>query len=112
MAKILDSGREIIYIDETSTNLWEFKSKIWQPRNTILPMSYILPKTRGSNVTVIGAITNKKSNIFYHIGETTNIQNFLEFLEMLEEELKIEGKVLVMDNHKAHHNREILELIK
>ena len=36
-------------------------------------MSYILPKTRGSNVTVIGAITNHKNKIYYHIGETTNI---------------------------------------
>ena len=52
-------------------------------------MSYILPKTRGSNVTIIGAITNKKTNIFYHIGETTNIENFFEFLKMLESELKI-----------------------
>ena len=112
MAKILDSGREIIYIDETSTNLWEFKSKIWQPRNTILPMSYILPKTRGSNVTIIGAITNKKTNIFYHIGETTNIENFFEFLDMLESELNLNDKVLVIDNHKAHHNREILQFIK
>ena len=89
MAKILDSGREIIYIDETSTNLWEFKRKIWQPRNTVLPMSYILPKTRGSNVTVIGAITNLKSNIFYHIGETTNIDNFFEFLKMLQNDLNL-----------------------
>ena len=89
MAKILDSGREIIYIYETSTNLWEFKKKIWQPRNTVLPMSYILPKTRGSNVTVIGAITNLKSNIFYHIGETTNIDNFREFLKMLQKDLNL-----------------------
>ena len=89
MAKILESGREIIYIDETSTNLWEFKRNIWQPRNTVLPMSYILPKTRGSNVTVIGAITNVKSNIFYHIGETTNIDNFLEFLKMLQKDLNL-----------------------
>ena len=66
-------------------------------------MSYILPKTRGSNVTVIGAITNLKSNIFYHIGETTNIDNFFEFFEMLERELKLKNKVLVMDNHKTHH---------
>ena len=69
----MDSKTEIIYIDETSTNLWELKSKIWQPRNTIIPMSYILPKTRGSNVTVIGAITNQKNKIYYHIGKTTNI---------------------------------------
>ena len=74
-------------------------------------MSYILPKTRGSNITIIGTITNKKSNIFYHIGETTNIDNFFEFLKMLESELNLNDKVLVMDNHKAHHNRDILNYI-
>ena len=52
-------------------------------------MSYILQKTRGSNVTVIGAITNVKTNIFYHIGETTNIDNFFEFLNMLKKDLNL-----------------------
>jgi hypothetical protein len=47
-------------MDETSTNVWESKYKMWQPNNLILPMVYSLPNKRGSNVTIIGAITNKK----------------------------------------------------
>ena len=47
-------------MDETSTNVWESKYKMWQPKNSILPMVYSLPNKRGSNVTIIGAITNKK----------------------------------------------------
>lgn len=47
-------------MDETSTNVWESKYKMWQPNNSILPMVYSLPNKRGSNVTIIGAITNKK----------------------------------------------------
>ena len=31
---------------------------------------------------------------------------------MLEENDLIHNKLLVMDNHKAHHNKEILEYIK
>jgi len=46
-------------MDETSTNVWESKFKVWQPTNTVLPMVYSLPKKRGSNVTIIGAISNK-----------------------------------------------------
>ena len=49
-------------MDEKSTNLWDAKYKIWQPINTILPMVYSLPNKRGSNVTIIRAITNKKMN--------------------------------------------------
>ena len=75
-------------------------------------MSYIIPKTRGSKLTVIGAITNQKNKIYYHIGETTNIQNFFKFLIMLEDNKLIYNKLMVMDNHKAHHNKEILQYIK
>ena len=31
LARYLQENREIIYMDETSTNLWEIKNKIWQP---------------------------------------------------------------------------------
>ena len=60
LSKYLRDDKEIIYMDETSTNVWESKYKIWQPNNSILPMVYSLPNKRGSNVTIIGAITNKK----------------------------------------------------
>jgi hypothetical protein len=60
LSKYLRDDKEIIYMDETSTNVWESKYKMWQPKNSILPMVYSLPNKRGSNVTIIGSITNKK----------------------------------------------------
>ena len=59
LAKYIYEKKEIIYMDETSTNVWESKFKVWQPTNTVLPMVYSLPKKRGSNITIIGAISNK-----------------------------------------------------
>ena len=35
-------------------------------------MSYNLPKIKGSNITVIGAITSLSDKIYYHIAESTN----------------------------------------
>ena len=60
LSKYLRDDKEIIYMDETSTNVWESKYKMWQPKNSILPMVYSLPNKRGSNATIIGAITNKR----------------------------------------------------
>ena len=48
-------------MDETSTNIWESTYKIWQPTDSVLPMVHTFPKQRGSNLTIIGAITNKKN---------------------------------------------------
>ena len=83
MAKYLHQSKEVIYMDETSTNVWETKSKIWQPVNTLLPMVYSLPQKRGSNVTIIGAITNRREEIYYKIANTTNTENVLAFYSHL-----------------------------
>ena len=60
-------------MDETSTNVWETKYKMWQPKNIKLPMVYTLPQKRDSNVTIIGAITSKRNKIYFTITNTTNI---------------------------------------
>ena len=52
-------------MDETSTNIWESSYKIWQPTDSVLPMVHTLPKQRGSNLTIIGTITNKKNKIYH-----------------------------------------------
>ena len=36
--KYMIEGREIVYMDETSTDCWATRSKIWQPRNSVLPL--------------------------------------------------------------------------
>ena len=56
-------------MDETSTNLWEAKYKMWQPNNSILPMVYTLPKKRCSNVTITGMISNMKNKIYFKISD-------------------------------------------
>ena len=31
-------NREIIYMDETTTDMWAVRSKIWQPKDSVLPL--------------------------------------------------------------------------
>jgi len=102
-------------MDETSTNVWEFQGRIWQPRHGTIPMAYTLPKVRGSNVTIIGAITSLSEKIFYHIGETTNKDEVNAFFDKMDSQIGLKDKVIVMDNHPAHHShliREYLEAIE
>ena len=83
LAQYVEQNKEIIYIDETSTHLWEIKKKIWQPRHATIPMTYDLPKERGSNVTVIGAITSKSDKLYFLVRKTTNIEYVKDFIEYL-----------------------------
>jgi hypothetical protein len=36
--KYMMQGREIFYIDETSTDCWASRAKIWQPKDSVLPL--------------------------------------------------------------------------
>ena len=57
----LAQNREIIYIDEASTNCWAARGKIWQPRNSTLPLVlFELSKAKEENCTIIGAISFKR----------------------------------------------------
>ena len=51
----LRAGRTIWYFDETTTNLWERISRVWQPRQ---PIRMQLPKMMGSNTTILGALSS------------------------------------------------------
>jgi len=107
----LHLGKEIVYMDETSANAWETKSKLWQPKNTKLPMVYTLPKKRDSNVTIIGAITNKRNKIYFTISNSTNKENVLAFFSHLNKEIGLKNKVIIMDNHPAHHSKVVSNFI-
>ena len=74
-------NKEIIYIDETSTNLWEKRAKLWQPKDKSLPM--VIQKTRdmGSNVTIIGGISLKMEKMFFQLVNTTNKENVENFFK-------------------------------
>ena len=50
----MQAGKSIVYIDETSTHMWEKRSKIWMPKAD--PIYLRLKQDRGCSRTIIGAI--------------------------------------------------------
>ena len=34
----IKKNREILFFDETTTNMWDLRRKIWQPKNSRLPL--------------------------------------------------------------------------
>jgi transposase len=99
-------------MDETSTNVWETRSKVWQPTKSVLPMVHSLPKNRGSNITIIGAISNQRDQIYSKIANTTNTENVLAFFSNLNSKIKLKDKIIVMDNHASHHSNQVLAYLE
>ena len=59
------SGKEIIFIDEASTHLWEFKGRIWQPIDD--PLKISIPKSRGAGLAIFGALSTRDNHFFFSI---------------------------------------------
>ena len=77
MAEILEKNKTVIWIDETTCNLWANKGKVWQSQNS--PMHIKLPE-RGKSITVFGGLFSNSGKFEYMIGDTTNKEDFLLFL--------------------------------
>ena len=73
----LDAGKDIIYMDETTTNLWDLRSRVWQNRDHKIICK--LPSSRGTSVTIFGALSSD-GNFFYETAKTTNKWTTLAFL--------------------------------
>ena len=109
----LAEGREIIYIDETSTNCWMARGKIWQPRNSVLPLVFLeLPKAKEENCTIIGAISNKRDYLVANITYSTNKETVEHFFRHFHGRVGLEDKIIVMDNHRAHWANDVREFIE
>ena len=109
----LAESREIIYIDETSTNCWMARGKIWQPRDSVLPLVFFeLPKAKEENCTIIGAISNKRDYLVANITYSTNKETVEHFFRHFHGRVGLEDKVIVMDNHRAHWANDVREFIE
>jgi len=97
--------KRIIYLDETSTMMWEQRSRIWMPRDQ--PIHMRLQRDRGRSRTVIGAICQEWPFMKFHVTDKTNSACFNTFLKYIIQELGSETRnsVIVLDNHKAHYNQ-------
>ena len=92
---------EIIYIDETTFNLWQRVSKCWLKPGMKLSML----KFRGPSITVIGAISKERGLIHYELfDDSKNADRFGHFLIGLKNKCKWSGRVaVVQDNLRIHH---------
>ena len=100
------AGKEIWYMDETSTNLWERPRRIWQPNGGI---RIRLARQHKHNVTIIGALSYGK--FFFRIAPKTNAETVYEFFKQMGEEHNTGGNVVVLDNHRAHLSHQVRDLL-
>ena len=107
----MQDGWQIIYLDETSTHLWEKRSRIWMPRNQ--PMHMRLNAERGKSRTLFGAISNRWNDMEWGIRDKTNGVNFCDFLIMICVPRLVENPrrtVIILDNHAAHKSKKARKL--
>ena len=104
------SGKRIIYIDQTSTHLWEKLGKFYMPIDD--PIYLRFKSTRGSSVTIMGAICSKWEEGEFMICEKTNTDNVELFLRQLIPKMDLGNTIVVADNHRAHHANRIQELAR
>ena len=74
-------GYEFIYIDETSTHLWDNRGNVWQSRYQ--PLRIVKNSDRGKSITIFGAISSlggQEQKVHYSLAKSTNTVDFIAFL--------------------------------
>jgi hypothetical protein len=95
---------EVIYVDETTFNLWQKTSKAWLRGG----MKLSLPPVRGPGITMIGAISDKRGLIHLEIFHGSNNSDlFMMFLAKLKEKCQNKRVVVVLDNLKIHESKKL-----
>jgi transposase len=91
---------EIIYIDETTFNLWQRASKCWLRPGLRLPILQF----RGHSITIIGAISQERGLVHYEIfDDHNNAERFGLFLNGLKNKCLDRKVAIVQDNLRIHH---------
>ncbi len=91
---------EIIYVDESTTNLWQKPGRLWISKEH--PFKIKLATNRGEGVTIIGAITSKRSKLIYFLCDGSTLANLEIFFLGLHQIINLQDKVVVLDNLAAH----------
>ena len=78
IGKLYQQGRDFVWFDETSINLWYHRGKVWQ--NVDDPISIQLPE-RGKSITIFGALCSKDGRFVYDVGRSTNKFDLVRFFE-------------------------------
>ena len=77
---MMEQRREIIYIDETTFNLWQIPSRTWLAKG----MKVQIAESRGKSITLIGAISRERGVIHYQlVVGSNNADTFAKFINGL-----------------------------
>lgn len=104
LLRLMNEGKQIIYLDETSTHMWEKRSRVWMPQHN--PIHMRLQKDRGKSRTIIGAISKGWPLMKYAVVDKTNTRFFCQFLKYICSDLESPiNTYIVLDNHAAHKSK-------
>lgn len=91
---------EVVYVDETTCNLWQKMNRAWVKPG----MKLLLLKNRGPSITVIGGISQERGSVHHHIiAESNNASHFQDFLLGLKRKCQGRRTLIVLDNLKIHY---------
>ena len=58
-------------------------------------------------MTILGAMTNQL--FYFRLADGTNSQTVGQFFSAMADKHSLSGSVIIMDNHRAHYNKEVLD---
>ena len=102
-------GRQIVFFDEATTNMWEKLPSMYMPKDDYIPIT--LNKKRGRSCTILGAICKSWPKLKYILSHTTSQHTVAEYLTEYRCFFN-EGAVLVLDNHRAHWSNKVRALAR
>ena len=96
--------QDIVYIDETTFNLWQKMSRCW----TTPDMRISLVKNRGPSITMIGGISNLRGLVHYDlINESNNSDHYEHFVISLKRKCEGMRTLIILDNLRIHHAKKV-----
>lgn len=75
---LIRAGYPMVWADETSINSWIQPKKMFRPAND-QHFRIPLPSTKHAQLTIYTAVGNCMANPYFHLGSSTNIDEFFDF---------------------------------
>ena len=76
---LIDSEKPVIYVDESSFNMWKRSSKTWAPRGSTIFIP--IANSRNSSITVYGAIGTCLKQAVFMQHRSTCTEDFVNLLK-------------------------------
>jgi len=84
------------------------RGRVWQRQNEKIICK--LPSSRGTSVTIFGALS-ADGDFYFKTAATTNKHTTLNFIQTMHENKSLRGKVMVLDNHRAHYSNDVKKYV-